>query len=89
MALIAEEPPSPLAAGLIGDPVVHAPLGLGVEVPVVDRAANHQEQSRRGVDDPTVVLPARLQHGDRHGRVLGQPAGDGAAARAAANDDEV
>ncbi|MEH2558577.1 hypothetical protein V1286_006106 [Bradyrhizobium algeriense] len=79
----------PLAARLIADAAVEALLRHGVEGPVVDVACDHQHECERCRHHPIVVLAAGVQHRHRNVRVLRQPPGHRAAARAAAGHHEV
>ena len=78
-----------LAARLVADAPAEARLRHRVEGPVVDAGRHHRDRAGRHVDERAVAAAAGLEHADGHGRVLGQPPGDDAAARTAAHDDVV
>jgi hypothetical protein len=79
----------PLAARLIADPAIEACLRHRVESPVVELARHHQRQRPRRGDHPVVPHAAGFQQRHRRLGILGEPAGDRAAARAAAHHDKI
>src|SRR6267142_694930 len=79
----------PLAARLVADPPLKASLRHGIESPVVEFAGNHQRQRARRGDHPIIARAAGLEHGHRRLGILGKPAGDRAAAGAAAHHHEI
>jgi hypothetical protein len=78
-----------LAARLIADPPVEALLRYRIECPVVDLAADHQDDRARRVHYPVVVLSAGIEQRYRSVRILRQPSCHRAAAGACAHHHEI
>src|SRR5262249_8687961 len=84
-------PAEHLASGVVDAAPVHARLGLGLVLPVVEAVADGYGQRGRHVDEhiPDVVRPARLEHEHAVTGIGREPVRQGAARRAAPDDHEV
>src|SRR6202035_3261583 len=70
---------------------IQARLRFRPVAPVVEPAADRERERGRHVDEyvPPVIRPAGLQYQHARGRIGGEAVGQGAAGRAAADNDEV
>ena len=80
-----------LAASVVDPPAVHERLGLRLVAPIVESAADREGERRRHVDEDVepVIRPAGFEDQDARPRIGGEAIGQGAAGRAATDDDEV
>ena len=91
MPLMLRRAAEDLAPGVVDPAAVHERLGLGLVLPVVEAAADRERQRRRHVDEhvEAPVGPAGLEDEDAGAGIRGEPVGEHAAGRSAADDDEV
>ena len=78
-----------LAARLVEGAVVELLFGLAFEHPVVARVGESLGVAERDVDPRVAVAPPGFEQQHAPAPVLAEPAGDGAARRTGAGDDEV
>jgi len=80
-----------LPAGVVDPAVVHEGLGLGLVLPVVERASDREGQGGRHMDEdvPEVVGPAGLQDEDPRRGVDAQAVAQGAPGGATPDDHEI